>query len=126
MNRIITLTQLEELGACKKQRELFEAKFGADVRVTQELCRSVATEFDWDWAADELLTESAWVEYGKARMIAWAECDKAAEAARVNWVASGLTGARADAMTNWAARVEYDKARAVAFARAFNAEENWT
>ena len=50
MSRTLTLQTLIDKGACSEQVELFRAKFGESVRVTQRLCVSVADAFDWDWA----------------------------------------------------------------------------
>lgn len=42
--------------ACNSQVNLFRRKFGDAVEVTEELCVSVAGEFDWNWAARALLS----------------------------------------------------------------------
>lgn len=60
MTTTVTLEQLEELGACQEHRERFSDLFPeGHVEVTVELCVRHATTFDWEWAADALLTKDA-------------------------------------------------------------------
>ena len=60
----ITLKMLE--GACKPQRDLFSELFGEEVELTLELCIEHAAEFDWYWAAQNLLSPKATAEYDNA------------------------------------------------------------
>ena len=87
MSRTLTLQTLIDKGACYAQVELFRAKFGESVRVTQRLCVSVADAFDWNWAARHLLskparaeyervTAPARAEYERVKAAAWAECGR--------------------------------------------------
>jgi hypothetical protein len=73
MSRTLTLQILIDKGACLEQVELFRAKFGTSVRVTQRLCVSVADAFAWDWAAQHLLSAPAWAEYVRVKAPARAE-----------------------------------------------------
>ena len=51
----VTLKQLKRLNACKDQYDLF-ASLGLDgVEITGELCIKHAQDFDWNWAAHNLL-----------------------------------------------------------------------
>lgn len=99
--RTLTLKQLTYAGACEGQVELFRERFGESVKVTEELCRSVAGEFDWGWAARCLLSRAAQDTYDAAEATAW-DAYYAARAA------------------TWAA---YRAAAATAFARAYIEDE---
>jgi hypothetical protein len=61
--RTLTLQTLIDEDACSQQVDLFRAKFGESVEVTEALCRSVASEFDWDWAAHNLLSKNGDADY---------------------------------------------------------------
>lgn len=65
--RQLTLRALIDAGACEEQVDLFRAKFGDSVVVTEDLCRSVAGEFDWDWFARNLLSQPMRDQYAAAR-----------------------------------------------------------
>ena len=69
----ITLSQLKSLNACKSQVDKFSELFGESVDVTPELCVSHAQDFDWGWAAKNLLTDSAWAEYKRVTARAFGE-----------------------------------------------------
>ena len=62
-SRILELQTLVNNGACVEQVRLFREKFGESVFVTENLCASVACEFDFDWAARRLLSPPAFDEY---------------------------------------------------------------
>ncbi len=59
MTSTITLTQLEDAGACKEQCDDFVRLFGTEMVVTEALCVEHAMVFDWNWAAEHLLSETA-------------------------------------------------------------------
>ena len=63
----ITLVQLRKKRACASQLAKFESLFGDSVVVTRELCIRHAADFDFDWAAEHLLSAPAWAEYRRAR-----------------------------------------------------------
>src|SRR3990167_6928685 len=80
----LTLATNKEHGGQCDQVELFEKLFGASVDVTPELCAEHFDKFDWNWAAEHLLTPtglaeylrvtaSAWAEYKRVKAPAWAE-----------------------------------------------------
>ena len=75
----ITLKMLE--GACEPQRDLFSELFGEEVELTLELCIEHAAEFDWYWAAENLLQPKATAEYDKAIAPARAAYKKALDSA---------------------------------------------
>ena len=70
---IITAKQLESLGACADQVELFRHLFGERQKVTVALCRKYAANFDWDWAAANLLSAPALNAYEEAMAAAFAK-----------------------------------------------------
>ena len=124
----ITLADLDEAGACYDQRGEFARLFPEGVEVTPDLCEKYSDVFDWEWAAENLLSPSAWAEYEKVRASAWAEYGKVRASARAEY---GKVSASA-----WAeydkvmapARAEYNKVMASAWveyekvdARAFGA-----
>jgi hypothetical protein len=69
----ITLAQLKKLGACTEQLQLFKKMFGDKVCVTEALAAELAQQFDFVWAANNLLDASALAEYNKMRDLSWAE-----------------------------------------------------
>ena len=56
---ILTLKTLKDKKACVDQYNMFKHKFGQSVDITPELCVANAFVFDWDWAANNLLSASA-------------------------------------------------------------------
>ena len=73
----ITLVQLRKKRACASQLAKFESLFGDSVVVTRELCIRHAADFDFDWAAEHLLSAPAWAEYRRARAPALVEYRRA-------------------------------------------------
>src|ERR1700678_1898877 len=105
----ITAQLLEDHSACSAQVELFIKHFPEGATVTLDRCREVAQIFNWDWAAEHLLTAPALAAYYKARAAALAAYYKARAAAA--WAA--YCEARAPAWT------AYNEACAAAFATLF-------
>ena len=67
MTRTISVAKLRKLGACQLQVDKFNKIFGnKPVAVTVELCVAHAQDFNWDWAANNLLTAPAKTEYDRA------------------------------------------------------------
>ena len=117
-SRELTLTHLIDANACSKQRELFQDTFGDSVTVTEELCLKHADDFEWSWAAENLLTTPARAEYDKVTTPARAECDKVKGAAWAEYdKVTDSAWAEYDKVRT-AAWAEYDKVKASAFARA--------
>ena len=110
----ITANRLASLGACRRQLYVFSRHFGDEVEVTEAVAGDHAKEFDWDWAAEHLLTGQARVAYQVAAEGAWADYLVA------------TTHAMAGKNQTWAAYekamypawVAYWVAKATAFARA--------
>jgi hypothetical protein len=107
MARIITLQQLEN--ACIEQRNLFRILFGESVEVTEELSIYHADEFDWNWAADNLLSPKAQSKY-------YATMDKAFN--EIYYVESATT---ASGMAQTRIAILRGK-KAAAFARLYNTD----
>src|SRR5208282_250876 len=63
----LTYRKLKLAGACSQQLERFRELFPNGVDVTAAVCASVAKEFDWDWAARNLLTSQLWDDYEAKR-----------------------------------------------------------
>ena len=72
MNKI-TLEQLKEHGACLEQMLLFKELFGKEVKVTVKRCVKYYNKFDWEWAAEHLLSNKMCKEYLNIRQLAWEE-----------------------------------------------------
>jgi hypothetical protein len=133
-SRILELQTLINNGACAEQVKLFREKFGESVFVTEDLCASVAHEFDFDWAAMNLLSPAAWAEYMRVKDSAWTEYMCAASPARREYeraVKSGWAEYRRAAPAAWAeyergrapALAEYMRGKASAFARGYLSDD---
>ena len=88
----ITLAMLKEKCACANQVAEFARRFGDGVEVTEQVCVSVASVFDWEWAARHFLTAPARAAYSEAKAPARAAYDEATAAA---WAAYSEATARA-------------------------------
>ncbi len=108
----ITAARLEELGACQDQIDAFRKIWGdGPAPMTVETALEHAQVFNWNWAADKLLSDAEQAEYDRAEAWAYAEYVRA-------WKAAGAEYDRARA----SAREEYERAwakyeRATASAR---------
>jgi hypothetical protein len=74
---IITVKMLKSKDACFSQVKLFQDLFGDAVEVTRELCLKHASDFDFNWAAMNLLNTSARRAYEEAVASAWRAYDEA-------------------------------------------------
>jgi hypothetical protein len=70
--KTITLQQLIDLGAPPDTLDKFKKLFGDSVEVTEALCLEYASDFNWDWAADNLLLGEAWEEFVRVKAQAFA------------------------------------------------------
>ena len=86
MRNIITLSQLKVAGACADALRRFATAFGESTPVTLALACKHADQFNWDWAADNLLSAAAQVEYDQAVKRAQVEFDQAVARARAEYV----------------------------------------
>jgi hypothetical protein len=103
------IKQLTDKRACKVQVELFHTMFGESVNVTQKLCVSVVDKFDFEWAANLLLTAPARASYKRAVAPAQASYDRVRAPAQASY-----DRVRAPAQAS------YKRAVAKAFAKAYN------
>ena len=77
MAKTISVAKLRKLGACQSQVAKFKEIFGdKSVAVTVELCVAHAQDFNWDWAAGNVLTASAKAEYNRVAASAMAEYNR--------------------------------------------------
>jgi hypothetical protein len=106
--RTLKLSQLIAAKACQSQVDKFRARFGESVEVTRELCESVASEFDFDWAAANLLSAPARAEYERVTAPAQADYERVTAPAWAEY-----------ARVRAPARAEYERVRAAAFADAY-------
>ena len=101
MVKIITADMLRKKRACASQLRVFKTRFPNGVEVSEALARELASVFDWGWAAEQLLTSSAWEAYDEATAPARKAYDEATASARK----------------------AYNEAMAQAFARAYLADD---
>ena len=71
MSRILTLKTLKSKNACREQVVLFRQLFGDSVVVTPELCVKHKNDFDFAWAAKNLLSKTAHDKYYAERNVAY-------------------------------------------------------
>ena len=145
-SRTLTLATLVRKGACREQREKFAKLFGKSVEITEALCAEHANEFNWDWAARNLLSASAsaraaydaavapalaaydaamapaWAAYDAARASAQAAYDAAMAPAWAAYDAAMAPAWAAYAAAMAPARAAYAAAMASAWARAYIAD----
>ena len=126
----ITLAQLRALGACDgAQIARFRQDFGDQVELTESVCVAHAYGYDWQWAAENLLSPLARQAYDDAVAAARQAYDDAKAQAKRDFeeaVAPVLRTYMEAAAPAWrtyaravrAARLAYDQVRALAFARA--------
>ena len=69
----ITKRLLQIKGACASQVALFAETFPHGTEITEAVCLAVADKFDWDWAAQNLLSPESYAEYERVRAQADAE-----------------------------------------------------
>ena len=62
-SRTIFLSTLIVHGACRDQVDLFRTTFGDSVEITPNLCKQYAQSFNYTWAAQHLLSATAWKLY---------------------------------------------------------------
>jgi hypothetical protein len=102
--RRVTAKMLKDLGACKQEVEVFTREWPHGAAVTLANCRRAAVlKLNLTWAAERLLSPSAYVTYKVDIVLAWAPYEAALAS---TWAAYNT------------ARAAYDAARADAFYRA--------
>jgi hypothetical protein len=92
--RELTIKTLIAKGACKDQVELFKAAFGDSVDVTVTLCVEHAGQFNWSWAAHNLLSKAGRTDYERAVAVARSDYERArAEAFATLYIQEVMTDA---------------------------------
>jgi len=141
----ITSRKLKLLGACRPQIALFKELGGDTKKITRALCLKHASQFNWTWAAQHLLSPPACAEYERVRAPAWVEYERVqapawAEYKRVQapaWAeyermqASAWAEYKRVEAPAWAeykrvqapALAEYERVEAITFFRMFNKEQ---
>ena len=119
MAKTITYTQLQTLGACENQLELFKQLFGDEVKLTLEVVKEHGHKFDIQWAANMLLSKEALAEYKRVRDAALAEYKRVEGAALAEY-----ERVRDAALAEYkrvldAALAEYEQKCAMAFYRLY-------
>lgn len=108
----ITHAQLVDADACPEQLDIFLALFpSSEVIVTEELAATHLDVFEWDWAAERLLSKQGYVAYMTAVATAYRKYLK---------VRMQLHAAKPgeDTTTLWEITViELQESKAIAFAR---------
>lgn len=121
MEKVITLSQLRQHGACWGQRKLFERLFGEEVTVSEEVALKHAGMFDWEWAACELLSYERrvlWLGAVSAAEDKWHEAHAASYNARQKALEAAEEARRhpQDLTLSYSQRQDaYEKALNVAF-----------
>src|ERR1700690_3069714 len=115
-SKILKLATLIELHACTSQTDLFKERFGESVEITETLCEGVATLFDFDWAAGNLLTAQACAEYERVTAQAWAEYERVRAQACAEYKLATAQACAEYARVTVPAWAEYERVRAQACA----------
>jgi hypothetical protein len=110
---MITIATLRAHRACAEQVQLFAERFPDGAPMTVEAAVSVAADFDWDWAAQHLLTPANQRTYDEAHAPIWRAYEEARAPIR-----------RAYDEAHAPIRRAYDEARAALFARLYIAQES--
>ena len=119
MSKIITLRQIDAKGACQDQRDKFKEIFGSQVEVTLDLCIKHAQDFDFNWAANHLLSSTARAEYARVRAPAWAEYERVTASAEAEYERVTAPARAEYARVRAPARAEYERVKASAFFHAW-------
>jgi hypothetical protein len=122
--RTLTLQTLKDVGACTEQLLLFNQLFGESVEISESACILVADKFDWNWAANKLLSASAWQAYDEAKASAGeAYYEAKASAGKAYYEAKASAGKAYDEATASAGKAYYE-ATASAFAKQYIKERD--
>ena len=142
MANVITLAMLVEKNACARQVEMFKRYFGKSVKICQNICDKYSSEFDIDWAAENLLNEvqhelyytiraQAWKAYNAIEWRAWEKyrdwdrtisetCNPRGVPPMAEYKAVESAAVKKYEATKEAAHKAYNKKRARAFCLAYN------
>jgi hypothetical protein len=81
----VTVSMLADVRACSEQVDLFRSLFPTGVVVSRQTCLSVADQFDWSWAAENLLSQPTRAEYEKVDQPTRAEYEKVDQPTRAEY-----------------------------------------
>ena len=120
MTKTIGVAKLRKLGACHSQVDKFKEIFGnKPVAVTVELCVAHAQDFNWDWAANNLLTAPAKTEYSRVVASARSEYNRVVAPARSEYDRVAAAARSEYNRVVAPALAEYDRVVAAAWATAY-------
>jgi len=119
----ITLKQLQDAGACEEQQKLFKQAFGEQVEISEALAVQYAKVFNWEWAAEHLLSVLGRKAYREAVAAAVKAYHEAVVTAAKTYCEAEATAAKAYDEAVAAAWKTYREARAIAFYRAYVEEQ---
>jgi len=111
MSKVLTLKELKLAGACSTQLALFSEKFGTSVEVTEKLCLTVASEFRWKWASENLLSPIAHVEFDRVWHLAWAKYQRVSDSAWADYSRLCIPARAAYERVSIPASGKYDQVR---------------
>ena len=97
MSKTVTADMLRDADACAHQVERFQRVFPGGVDPTRELCLRHAGDFNFFWAARQLLTPSAWHTFRKSVPSAWHVLDDGDEPSAVRAFKEAVAAAWFDA-----------------------------
>lgn len=117
--RPLSVETLRARGACERAQALFRERWGDSVEVTEARCVSVADLFDWDCAAQKLLSPTAWAEYRRAGAPASDEYRRACASAWAEYRRADAPALAAYERARVAASDKYGRVRATAWARLY-------
>jgi hypothetical protein len=123
---MITYDTLRTAGACQEQRELFRQLFPKGTEVTEELCVRHAQDFDWEWAAENLLDDATRKVYNDAEAPAWKAYEDAVGAALKAYDDTAASAWKVYDDTRASALRAYTNTAASAFAKAWLSQEGRT
>ena len=110
----ITAERLAALGACRTQLASFRELFPEGAPLTVETALSVAGQFDWGWAAQRLLSATAWKAYNEATATAWKAYNEATATAWKDYSEVDAPAWKAYNEATATARKAYNEAKATA------------
>ena len=111
----VTVDLLKSHNACQGQVDLFAATFPDGVQVTEDVCFAVCLDFDWDWAAVNLLPPEALAEYNAKDAPIWAEYEAKRSPVWAEYKAKGFLAGYPTLLDRfW---TEYRQQRAALFGR---------
>lgn len=76
-SRILTRETVMNRKPCPTYRNRFIERFPVQVEVTVDLAISQAMDWDWPWAAEQLLSYKGWQQWREPQIALWADFDDA-------------------------------------------------